>query len=112
MFLSAHPGIQPTGSRVPYTGTVSTQRRGRLVFMRDKKTPELTYSDVTPKGIYMGRRNFLLGIAATYGAVVGYKKFNRILEGPSTGSTPVKLPSFTKWPYRKRDPSRGRHPLQ
>ena len=67
--------------------------------MRDKKTPELTYSDVTPKGIYMGRRNFLLGIAATYGAVVGYKKFNRILEGPSTGSTPVKLPSFTKWPY-------------
>jgi methionine sulfoxide reductase catalytic subunit len=64
-----------------------------------KKTPELTYADVTPKGIYMGRRNFLLGIAATYGAVVAYKKVPRLFAGPATGSTPVKLIGVTKWPY-------------
>jgi sulfoxide reductase catalytic subunit YedY len=64
-----------------------------------KKAPDLTYSDVTPKGIYMGRRNFLLGIAATYGAVVGYKKIPRLFAGPATGSTPVKLTGVTRWPY-------------
>ena len=25
-----------------------------------KKAPDLTYKDVTPKSLYMGRRNFLL----------------------------------------------------
>jgi sulfoxide reductase catalytic subunit YedY len=64
-----------------------------------RKKPELTYSDVTPKGVYMGRRNFLLGAAATYGAVVAYKKLPRLFAGPATGSTPVKIPGVTKWPY-------------
>jgi methionine sulfoxide reductase catalytic subunit len=64
-----------------------------------KKAPELTYADVTPKSFYMGRRNFLLGIAATYGAVVAYKRIPRLFEGPATGSTPVKIPGVTKWPY-------------
>ena len=27
-----------------------------------KKAPELTYADVTPKHIYVGRRNLLLGL--------------------------------------------------
>jgi sulfoxide reductase catalytic subunit YedY len=67
--------------------------------MRIKKAPELTYADVTPKSFYMGRRNFLLGIAATYGAVVAYKRIPRLFAGPATGSTPVKIPSVTKWPY-------------
>ena len=56
-----------------------------------KKAPDLTYKDVTPKSLYMGRRNFLFGLAAAYGAVVGYKKLTRLLDGPATGSTPVKL---------------------
>src|SRR5260370_37035058 len=64
-----------------------------------KKTPDLTYADVTPKGLYMGRRNFLFGIAATYGAVLGYKKLTRLISGPATGSTPVKVAGVTKWPY-------------
>jgi sulfoxide reductase catalytic subunit YedY len=63
-----------------------------------KKAPELTYADVTPKGIYMGRRNFLFGVAATYGAVVAYKRLPRLFSGPATGSTPVKLTGFSKWP--------------
>jgi sulfoxide reductase catalytic subunit YedY len=64
-----------------------------------KKAPDLTYADVTPKGLYMGRRNFLFGIAATYGAVLGYKKLTRLMSGPATGNTPVKLAGVTKWPY-------------
>src|SRR5271168_2551384 len=63
-----------------------------------KKAPDLTYKDVTPRTLYMGRRNFLFGVAAAYGAVVGYKKLTRLLEGPATGSTPVKLSGVTKWP--------------
>jgi methionine sulfoxide reductase catalytic subunit len=63
-----------------------------------KKIPELTYADVTPRGLYMGRRNFLLGIAASYAAVVAYKRLPHLLAGPATGSTPVKLTGLTKWP--------------
>src|ERR1700733_11940714 len=63
-----------------------------------KKAPDLTYKDVTPKSLYMGRRNFLFGLAAAYGAVVGYKKLARLLQGPATGSQPVKLTGVTKWP--------------
>ena len=63
-----------------------------------KKTPDLTYKDVTPKSLYMGRRNFLFGVAAAYGAVAGYKKLTRLLEGPASGSAPVKLTGVSKWP--------------
>jgi len=63
-----------------------------------KKAPDLTYKDLTPKSLYMGRRNFLFGLASAYGGVVGYKKLTRLLEGPATGSTPVKLTGVTKWP--------------
>jgi len=63
-----------------------------------KKAPDLTYKDVTSKSLYMGRRNFLFGLASAYGGVVGYKKLTRLLEGPATGSTPVKLTGVTKWP--------------
>jgi sulfoxide reductase catalytic subunit YedY len=63
-----------------------------------KKAPELTYSDVTPKGLYMGRRNFLLGLLATTGAVEAYKKGPDLFRGPGTGSVPVKLEGVVKWP--------------
>jgi sulfoxide reductase catalytic subunit YedY len=63
-----------------------------------KKAPDLTYADVTPKGLYMGRRNFLYGLAATGTAVWGYKNIPRLLAPPPSGSTPVKLTGVTKWP--------------
>jgi methionine sulfoxide reductase catalytic subunit len=63
-----------------------------------KKAPQLTYSDVTPKGLYMGRRNFLFGLAGTYAAVVAYKKLPRVFAGPATGTVPMKLPGFSIWP--------------
>ena len=63
-----------------------------------KKQPELTYSDVTPQALYMGRRNFLLGVAATSLAVAGWKKLPGLLSGGGNGSVPVKLNDIKKWP--------------
>src|ERR1700740_922257 len=90
---SAISRIQFPGGRVPYIWCCANAGRA----MRVKKSPDLSYKDVTPKSLYMGRRNFLFGVAAAYGAVVGYKKLTRLLEGPATGSTPVKLTGVTKW---------------
>ena len=61
-----------------------------------RRKPDLTYKDVTPKGLYMGRRNFLLGLLATTGAVAGWKKFPGLLAGPATGSVPVHLNGVMK----------------
>ena len=68
------------------------------MFMKKKR--DLTYADVTPKALYMGRRNFLLGLATTSVAVAGYKELPRLLaRGGTGGSVPVKLNSVQKWPY-------------
>jgi methionine sulfoxide reductase catalytic subunit len=66
--------------------------------MPTKKDGDLTYSDVTPKSAYVNRRNFLLGLGVTYGAVRGWKSFSNWLSGPGTGSVPVKLSGLNKWP--------------
>ena len=63
-----------------------------------KKSPDLTYADVTPKGVYLGRRNFLLGLVATAGVVGGYKKLSHLPLAAAGGNVPVKLTGFTKWP--------------
>jgi sulfoxide reductase catalytic subunit YedY len=70
--------------------------------MLTKKKEDLTYADVTPKGLYMGRRNFLLGLLATTGAVEAYKKFPWIVAaaGPG-GSVPMKLANVIEGPYSK-----------
>jgi len=67
--------------------------------MVTKRQAELTYKDVTPKGVYANRRNFLLGLLATSAAVAGWKKFNYLMMGPGTGSTPVKLNGVIKGPF-------------
>ncbi len=61
--------------------------------------PELTYSDITPKGAYTSRRNFLFGLLATGGAVSGWRHFSNWMAGPATGSVPRPLNGVTKWPY-------------
>jgi methionine sulfoxide reductase catalytic subunit len=63
-----------------------------------KRAPDLTYKDVTPKGLYMGRRNFLLGLLGTSGAVAAYKRLPRVFAGAPTGSLPQKLNNLVKWP--------------
>src|ERR1700746_1248661 len=66
--------------------------------MANKKSSDLTYADVTPKGVYMGRRNFLLGLVATAGVVEGYKKLSHLPSASAAGNVPVKLTGYTKWP--------------
>jgi len=61
-----------------------------------KRKPDLTYADITPKVLYMGRRNFLLGLLATSGAVAGWKRLPYWLAGPATGSVPVPLKVASK----------------
>jgi len=73
--------------------------------MLTKRAPDLKYSDITPKGLYMGRRNFLLGALATAGVVSGWKKFERLMSGPATGSQPTKLTNLTKWPGSTTEPA-------
>ena len=65
-----------------------------------KRQPDLTYADVTPKSLYMGRRNFLLGLLATGAAVGAYKKAPGwvALAGGRPSAAPVKLNNLVKWP--------------
>jgi methionine sulfoxide reductase catalytic subunit len=64
-----------------------------------KQKGDLTYADVTPRGLYMGRRNFLLGLLGTYGAVAAWKRLPSWLAGPATGSVPVPLSGVGKSPF-------------
>ncbi|MGA8012518.1 MAG: protein-methionine-sulfoxide reductase catalytic subunit MsrP [Candidatus Acidiferrales bacterium] len=68
-----------------------------------KRQPDLTYADVTPKGLYMGRRNFLLGLLATGAAVEAYKKLPGLVSASVIGSVPVKLNGVVKWPGSTMD---------
>jgi sulfoxide reductase catalytic subunit YedY len=67
-----------------------------------QKKSDLTYADITPKGLYMGRRNFLLGALATAGAVEAYKKLPWLVAaaGPA-GNVPVKIDNLKQGPYSK-----------
>ena len=56
-----------------------------------KRSSELTYADIPPKGLYMDRRNFLLGLLAAGGAAAAWKKLPRRVSAAGTGSVPVKL---------------------
>jgi methionine sulfoxide reductase catalytic subunit len=64
-----------------------------------KREPDLSYKDVTPKTLYMGRRNFLLGLVATGAVVLSYKKLPYLFAGPATGSVPSPLSGLIKSPY-------------
>ncbi|MGB6876764.1 MAG: protein-methionine-sulfoxide reductase catalytic subunit MsrP [Candidatus Acidiferrales bacterium] len=67
--------------------------------MTAKRAPELTYSEITPKGTYTNRRNFLFGMLATGGAVSGWKHLTNWMAGPATGSVPQKLSGVVKGPF-------------
>jgi sulfoxide reductase catalytic subunit YedY len=63
-----------------------------------KRTPVLTYADVTPRRLYSNRREFLASLAAV-GAVGSLNKFMRFVSNPGAGAVPVKLNSVIKGPY-------------
>jgi sulfoxide reductase catalytic subunit YedY len=71
--------------------------------MLTRKAPELTYSDVTPKDVYLNRRKFLMGIAGaavTGAAVIAYKKFARAVSLPAGPNTLAsKLTGVIQGPY-------------
>jgi len=67
--------------------------------MAIQEKPDLTYADVTPKALYMGRRNFLMGLLATSGAVAGWKRLPSWLAGPASGTVPVPLSGVGKSPF-------------
>lgn len=71
--------------------------------MDEKKGSELTYSDITPRGTYTNRRNFLFGLLATGGAVSGWKHFSNWMSGPATGSVPQKLNGVVKGPFNTQE---------
>lgn len=68
-----------------------------------KRKDELTYAEVTPKGMYTNRRNFLFGLLATTGAVSGWKHFENWMSGPATGSVPHQLSGVKKGPFQTTD---------
>src|ERR1700733_1894025 len=78
-----------------------------------KKKPDLSYSDVTPKALYMGRRNFLMGLLATSGAVAAYKEFPGIVAAAASGgSVPTQLGNLVHGPYSKDNVDEKVTPIQ
>jgi sulfoxide reductase catalytic subunit YedY len=71
--------------------------------MPTKKIPEISYSEVTPKDVYLNRRRFLMGIAGaavTGAAVLGYKKFTQVVSLPAGQDTLAsRLSGVVKGPY-------------
>jgi sulfoxide reductase catalytic subunit YedY len=67
--------------------------------IKSKNSGDLTYADITPKGLYMGRRNFLLGALGTYGAVTAWKRLPSWFAGPPNGSVPRPLGNPVKSPF-------------
>ena len=63
-----------------------------------KRQADLTYKDVTPKTLYMGRRNFLLGLVATGAAYEAYKRVPGwiALAGGKQAAAPAKLAGLVK----------------
>src|SRR5579862_4728395 len=71
-----------------------------------KPQADLKYSDITPKGVYLGRRNFLSGLLATTGAVAGWMKFPKLASAQGMGQGSTTLGALTKSRYSiKEEPT-------
>jgi methionine sulfoxide reductase catalytic subunit len=60
---------------------------------------DLTYKDVTPKSLYLNRRQLLRSIGIAGGLLLGYKLFNRIAYPPATVKAGAKLNVTVKSPF-------------
>jgi sulfoxide reductase catalytic subunit YedY len=67
--------------------------------VKDERERELTYSDVTPKSVYQGRRNFLFGMLAATGAAAAWKGIEALVPGRVEAASTKPISGFTKWPY-------------
>jgi len=59
--------------------------------MSIRKESELTYSDVTPRPVYLNRRQLLRAMGIAGAGIAGYKLFNRIAFPPATVKAGAKL---------------------
>ena len=67
--------------------------------MLTPKDRKLKQSDVTPRRLYMDRRNFLLGLLATTAAAGCGEKSEDVPSGPSASPVESKLKGVIKGPY-------------
>jgi len=64
-----------------------------------RKHSDLTYADVTPKSLYLSRRQVLRSMGIAGGLLLGYKLFNRIAYPPATVKAGAKLNVALKSPF-------------
>jgi sulfoxide reductase catalytic subunit YedY len=67
--------------------------------MADRNDGELTYADVTPKALYLNRRQVLRAMGIAGATIAGYKLFNRMVFPPATVKAGAKLSVATKSPF-------------
>jgi len=64
-----------------------------------RRAPELTYSDITPKSVYLDRRKFLRGMGLAGVAAVGGKNLLDLVSPSITAHATNKLTGLFKSPY-------------
>lgn len=70
-----------------------------------KRSPDLTYADVTPKDVYINRRKFLAGALAASGGALAWSKAPAYFRAPrASDNQPVKLNGVKKWPGSTSEP--------
>jgi methionine sulfoxide reductase catalytic subunit len=67
--------------------------------MADQKEKELTYADVTPKSLYVSRRQVLRAMGIAGGILLGAKVFDRIAYPPASVKAGAKLNIALKSPF-------------
>jgi methionine sulfoxide reductase catalytic subunit len=65
---------------------------------------DLTYKDVTPKSLYLNRRQLLRSMGIAGGLLLGYKLFNRIAYPPAVVKAGAKLNVTVKSPFSTTEP--------
>src|SRR6266567_3533524 len=76
-------------------GKIKQENRVTEAAMLIKKPSDIPYSEVTPKSVYMNRRNFLAGVAAASGA----RSVSDWLEPARVFADETKLGPLVKSPF-------------
>ena len=64
-----------------------------------KRSPDLKYSDITPRDVYMNRRKFLYGMGLTAGAALAGKTVADLISPPARAYAYTKLQGMSGSPY-------------
>ena len=74
-----------------------------------KKPGDIPHSEVTPKSVYMNRRNFLAGVAAATGAAtLGARSVSDWLEPARVFADETKLGPLVKSPFSTSEMTRAK----